>query len=187
MTEPMPLHAVPGGRPSRVEERRARAEQEMRELWAEAWKYAKEGDRETALAVFLEANDMGMSFPTDESRHSLMSGTVPLGYARLPFTDWDANAFISHGRDERRPTELDQYAGYHDQNGDYHPPARLTVAAIVKGGVVTGLSLKGAQAVAAHLGLDRPGAVGRVEFNRRGVLELHRQGPAEAGPTGVDG
>lgn len=189
--EPMPLHAVAGGDPdrrlSRAAERRAQVREQMERLWEEAWEYAGRGDRETAEDVFHDANNMGQGFPTDEKRICRVSGTVALGYARLPFTDWSADVAVSHGSEEQRPTALNRYRGWEDMNGTWHNPARLILRPSVKAGVVTGIAVKGAEALFQVLGLVDPGASVQVEWDRRGVPFLVRQGPAEAVPMGVEG
>ncbi len=110
------------GRDRRMERRLA----DMRDIWAEAWQLKGEGDDDGALELFMDANDLGMSFPVDESRTCGLYGTVALGYARVPFTDWDADVALSHGRDEKRPTALDEWVGWESADGTKYPPKRPT-------------------------------------------------------------
>ncbi len=180
--EPWAPQVVSGtGRDRRLERR----EREMQELWGDAWGLADEGDRGGALEVFLEANDLGMAFPTEEGRVCRLTGTVALGRARLPFTDWDVDAAISHGRDEARPTALDRFVGWVDGNGDAHTPEKVLVRTQVKGGAVVGLSRKGSEAVYPLLGLSGPESLAELKYNRRGVIELHPFS-TPSGPTAVE-
>jgi hypothetical protein len=170
--------AVSGtGRDRRLERR----EREMKELWGEAWGLAKQGSEGDALEVFLEANDLGMAFDVDESRTCTLTGTVALGRARRPFTDWDADVAISHGRDEARPTALDRFVGWTDGNDVEHGPERLIGRPMVKAGVVTGLARKGLEPLFAIL-LSRPEDSVEMRVSRAGVIELH-PGAALSGPT----
>lgn len=179
-TAPAPLHAVRGGgRDARF----ARKLAQIKALWAEAWEAAEAGDTDTAYALFIEANDEGMTYPTDETRVCRVDGRVALGMAHLPFTEWGV-APVSHGRDEKRPTALDRYTGYEDGNGDDRAPARILLPQLRKGGTLAGLSLRTAEAVVAALGLEDPDAQVRVEWSRTGVVELHRH-VVPAGPQPV--
>jgi hypothetical protein len=94
--------------------RHERREKEMRELWAEALGLQAQGGKEAqaeAAGLFREANDLGRLLPTEENRACALTGTVAMGRARVPGTDFDADVAISHGADERGRTALDRWEG----------------------------------------------------------------------------
>ena len=111
-TSPAPLHAVPttSGRQARLERRLT----EIETLWGEAMELRALGDRASLVEadeLFREANVLGASFPTDESRVDALTGHIPLGFARVPGTRFDADVALSHGSDESGRTSLDRYTG----------------------------------------------------------------------------
>lgn len=179
-----------GGRDSRI----SRRKREMESLWTEAWEAADSGDRELAEELFMEANALGMSLPTEENRFCRVTGTVALGHARLPFTRWAADIAVSHGRDEQRPTPLDRYVGWDERDVKTgvlvkeHQPLRTTLRLTQMSGRPV-IRMADAMGLVAALGLDRDGAQVRVEYNRDGVVELHPEtvgvGPDTAGPQPV--
>jgi hypothetical protein len=119
------------GRDSRLERRRA----EMSTLWAEGLAALGRGDASEADELFDEANDLGMSLPTVESRVCVLTGGPALGYARVPGTDWGADVAISHGRDETRPTALDRWVGWVDGAGQDRGPVRPSGVVVARGDV----------------------------------------------------
>lgn len=171
-----------GGRDRRIERRKT----EMRELWAEAWEAADRGHSELADELFMEANGLGMALPTEERRICRVTGTIALGHARLPYTDWDADVAVSHGDAEPRPTALHRYVGgWTDGNGvERKPEPILGTTYTNRAKEVVGIARQGLDPLFALLGLDRPGAVFRVDYDRDGTVRLHPHTPA--GPRALE-
>ena len=143
----------------------------MQALWSEAWELADGGDREGAEELFLEANELGASFPTNDARRCRLTGDVALGNARIPFTDWDADVAISHGREEQRPTALYRWVGWVDGADRDRHPVRPSMPLANDGGRrlvlpavrIDGGAALGAEGVFRSLGAESVGD--RIEFD----------------------
>lgn len=176
-----------GGKDARLNARRA----QMRELWDEGMATRDAGDTKGADELFDEANDLGMSMPTDEARVCVLTGRMALGYARVPGTDWDADVPLSHGGKEPRPTALDRWTGWTEEGGQYHAP-------LLPAGVVTMRNDVPMLRLNAAKGSPNPGLAGvmrllgvgdgdwvEADIARDGSVRLRRAAPG-GGPRPVE-